>query len=127
MIGWFEKHTGLSWSVTIGIAAGIFYISSLPSSSIPGAGISFNPKLYHIIIFFLLTFFLSIALVKGKYKKYLAVALFLAFFYATLDEIHQSFVPGRTPSFRDLFLDALGILTATSLYFVSLEYRKKYT
>ena len=37
-------------------------------------------------------------------------AFSLSFLYAVSDEVHQAFVPGRTASFLDLGLDALGIL-----------------
>jgi VanZ family protein len=35
-------------------------------------------------------------------------ALLLALFYAASDELHQSFVPGRTASLFDWLVDALG-------------------
>jgi VanZ family protein len=32
--------------------------------------------------------------------------------YAVTDEVHQLYVPGRTPSFADVLLDSAGALTA---------------
>jgi VanZ family protein len=36
------------------------------------------------------------------------IALLLAVLYAASDEFHQSFVPGRTASLRDVLLDTCG-------------------
>ena len=35
--------------------------------------------------------------------------------YASLDEFHQSFVPGRTPAVRDVMIDSVGALSALLL------------
>jgi VanZ family protein len=40
------------------------------------------------------------------------LAIFLVFAYAGLDEFHQSFVPGRTASFRDVLIDTSGGIAA---------------
>lgn len=36
--------------------------------------------------------------------------LSLTIAYAVLDEVHQSFVPGRMPSFQDILFDAFGAM-----------------
>jgi VanZ family protein len=41
------------------------------------------------------------------------VALILSVVYAVSDEFHQSFVPGREPRIRDVFVDILGSLSAS--------------
>ena len=43
----------------------------------------------------------------------LAVALTVA--YGLTDEVHQAFVPGRTPEFRDLAADAVGAAAGAAL------------
>lgn len=46
-------------------------------------------------------------------KKTLLIApIIVACLYAITDEHHQSFVPGRQPTIRDLGFDLLGITTA---------------
>jgi VanZ family protein len=40
----------------------------------------------------------------------------LAFLYAISDELHQSFVPGRTPSIGDVLIDGCGIILAVLIY-----------
>lgn len=44
-----------------------------------------------------------------------ASAFFGAALFAASDEIHQAFVPGRTPDIRDLLVDVAGILLALAL------------
>lgn len=45
----------------------------------------------------------------------LAIAFFGAALFATIDELHQAFVPGRTPDMRDLLVDVAGILLALAV------------
>lgn len=124
MISWFEKHNKISWAITILIAIIIFYMSALtfPPGSKVGTGI--NATVYHISIFSLFAFFLSISLIRGKNKKLIPVAIILAIFYALSDEFHQMFVPGRHASMGDIFLDSFGILIASAIYILTLKYRK---
>ena len=42
----------------------------------------------------------------------LAVTFYASASYAVLDELHQAFVPGRTPDMVDIAVDLAGILTA---------------
>src|SRR3989338_4680983 len=118
MIKWFERHYRISWIITFLIAIIIFYISSLTFQPLSGSGggIGLKALLYHIIAFFLLAFFLSVSLVKGKNLKYIFIAIIAAVLYGISDEIHQSFVPGRVPSFFDLFLNTSGIILAITIY-----------
>ena len=92
------------------IGVEIFYISSIPGSS-GGAHFPFIPIVYHFSVFFLFSFFLFF-LIKGKKEmktSYAIFALFLSFIYAISDEFHQSFVPMRSPSLEDIFIDLIGI------------------
>ncbi len=45
----------------------------------------------------------------------LAIAFFGAALFAASDELHQAFVPGRTPDIRDLLVDVAGILLALAV------------
>lgn len=47
--------------------------------------------------------------IKNKYK--LLWSILLGVSYAASDEFHQSFVPGRGPSVRDVCIDSAGVLT----------------
>lgn len=126
MIRWLEKHNYVSWTISILIAIGIFYVSSLTFQTTlgGGGGIGLRALLYHLIAFFLLAFFLTISLVKGKNLQYASIAIIAAILYGISDEFHQSFVPGRVPSFFDLFLNTLGIVLAATIYLITLTLRK---
>ncbi len=49
------------------------------------------------------------------------IAIILAYLYALSDEIHQTFVPGRSGLFRDTLIDLIGIYLGILL----LRYLKK--
>mgnify|MGYP003234006283 FL=1 len=54
---------------------------------------------------------------KTKKQKILGSLLFGAF-YATTDEVHQYFVPGRSARLFDVGIDTLGVLTGILIYLV---------
>jgi VanZ family protein len=79
-------------------------------------------KLTHLTVFAILAvlFFKSIRRVRFRY---LLTWLFTSL-YALSDEWHQSFVPGRESSYKDVLLDSFGALLILSfIYF--LKKRKK--
>ncbi len=55
-------------------------------------------------------------LVRGPMAKRPYIALALCVLYAMLDETHQVFVPGRTPSLYDVALDSTGALFSRFLH-----------
>jgi len=82
----------------------------------------FVRKTAHFSIYALLSLLLLLAFLqlftfyKASFSAFLCSAL-----YAISDEIHQSFIPGRSCELRDVCIDSLGALTA--LCFVILIYR----
>ncbi|MFC1627173.1 VanZ family protein [Patescibacteria group bacterium] len=70
-------------------------------------------KTAHVIEYAVLYWLLFRAIsLKGKFieRKYFAVTLVIAIFYALSDEWHQTFVPGREGTLRDVGFDTLGML-----------------
>jgi len=66
-------------------------------------------KIAHFTEYFILYFLLFNALIEDMYfTSSTIVAILITFLYAASDEFHQSFVPGRGPSFRDVFIDTFG-------------------
>lgn len=67
----------------------------------------------HFAEYFVLTVLLSRALLRPDANNWrgLAIALGVAVAYAVSDELHQRFVPGRTPSPWDVGIDTVGALT----------------
>lgn len=66
-------------------------------------------KTAHFTEYFIL-FVLAYRTIKLYYKdkKSIILAIVFVFIYACSDEFHQSFVPGRGPSFRDVLIDTSG-------------------
>lgn len=124
MISWLEKHSKISWMISLALAVFIFYLSSKTFPPSTGGKAGINAILYHLIIFFLLSFFLSISILKGKNKSFILLAISMAVLYALSDEIHQFLVPGRSCSLFDVFLDSFAILSASILYLTTILYRE---
>lgn len=126
MILWLEKNHKIALLISILIAVFIFYISSLTfSPSQGGSAIPFKSVLYHIGVFFLFSFFLAVSLTKGKYKSLIIPSVLISIIYGISDELHQVLVPGRHASLGDVFLNTLGIITASSLYLAFIAFRER--
>lgn len=54
---------------------------------------------------------------KAKKEK-IFYSLLFGIFYASTDELHQYFVPGRSARLYDVGIDTLGVLTGIGLYLV---------
>ncbi|MDD2225086.1 MAG: VanZ family protein [Candidatus Shapirobacteria bacterium] len=85
----------------------IFYFSSRQTTGIGGTNETNRfliLKSFHLIEYAFLAGLLSLAIFKKKW------VILIAYLYAISDEIHQSFVPGRTSRLRDTLIDLIGIL-----------------
>ena len=54
-------------------------------------------------------------------KKAVGLTLLLCIGYAITDELHQGFVPGRTPKLMDVFIDSSGALLGIGIYHLFIE------
>lgn len=70
-----------------------------------------HPIEYFILAILTLRAFLSVQNPPFK-KKAFRYAMLFCFLYGISDEIHQAFIPGRTPSLTDVFYDSVGIIIA---------------
>lgn len=71
-------------------------------------------KLAHFIEYFILGI-LVINFIT-RYDKKIIIAILLCIIYATSDEIHQIFVPGRSCQIIDIMIDSLGSIMGIYLY-----------
>ena len=103
----------------VGLAATLFYLSSLPSLDPPGLGFVGEDKLLHIGAYFLLTLSaLPFALEASEHMSRRAtrwVILFSAL-YGISDELHQAMVPGRSCDFFDWIADISGAILAVACF-----------
>ncbi len=110
------KYPAIVWAVVI------FLLSSVPSSEIPKLEILSHDKLIHETIFFIFGVFVYRALDPGiashvfNWKRAL-VSFAIVVGYGILDELHQHFVPGRTPDIYDALADATGGLISLVVMF----------
>lgn len=94
-------------------AAAIYGVSSLPSSDIPPL---LDDRILHFAEYFgfgLCLAFAAAAWARQRFAlRHAIVAVAIGLAWALSDELHQSFVPGRDPSIRDLVFDGLGLASA---------------
>lgn len=101
----------------------ITFLSHLQGSGTPSGGLLlfgieipiYYGNLLHVPLYFGLAFVWHVALERTSLsraqKRLLVIVLTAAF--GILDEFHQSFVPGRDPSFGDVASDTFGAILAT--------------
>lgn len=65
-------------------------------------------SIYTLVGFSIMGFFCTFD-IRNKYK--LLWSLLIGIVYASSDEIHQSFTPGRSPRLFDVGIDTLGVIT----------------
>ena len=97
----------------------IFYVSSQPGTSFPDlGGLDLVAKkgahiLEYAVLYLLLFRALSTLSRAGRTSRraYL-LPMLLAILYAISDEVHQTFVPSREGTIRDVLIDSFGVLIA---------------
>ncbi|MCK5130669.1 MAG: VanZ family protein [Candidatus Sabulitectum sp.] len=106
----------------ISVASLIVYLSHQPSLKPPLELFPHQDKLFHMVEFggLGLALVLNADLFGKKNRQFRMV--FSGVIWAVLDELHQSFVPGRDSSFQDIFADTVGLFVA--VWFFSRAFMK---
>jgi VanZ family protein len=104
-------------------AAAIFVVSSL--SQVPALPGQPSDKTLHTLAYSGLALVLIRALSRAAWRGVTTTSLLAAFaltvLYGCTDELHQSFVPGRTSDVWDVVADTVGaLLSLSSVYAASL-------
>jgi VanZ family protein len=86
----------------------IFLVSATPGKVINSVGL--GREVYHVNGHFILFFLLCFAYYKAT--KSLALSWIYTSLYAFFDEYHQKFVPLRSSSVKDIFVDILAATVA---------------
>ena len=121
------------WFPVVGWMAVIWLLSSATSSEIESASSSLpspaiRDPLAHAVEFGVLAALLYRLLSSYAGRRPLAVwavAAALTLAYGAVDEVHQSFVPGRHASLADIGYDALGALAVLLLVKLSVQLRRR--
>lgn len=107
----------LLWGPVLLVMGLIFFFSSLPDPGGPPGGIS--DKSAHVLIYAALGASLVRALAGGRITAMtltrILFAAALGTLYGVSDEVHQHFVPPRTPDILDVAADAVGALVGAML------------
>jgi VanZ family protein len=67
-------------------------------------------KAAHLVIFAVLAFLVMRALGRVRTRDVLLIGFALTAVYAASDEVHQSFVVGRSPMVTDVLIDIVGVV-----------------
>ncbi len=114
------RHRLRFWGPPILWMGLIFYLSAQPQlPTLDETWLDFLlKKAGHIVVYAVLAWLLVRALVQeGPVQpRHLRLALLLTILYALSDELHQSFVPGRTARLLDVGFDTLGALLALARF-----------
>lgn len=98
----------------------IFILSATPGDRLKLSDLPGIDKLGHIFAYGVLALTALFAFSEDRKKKQLKLVILLTVTfcvaYGISDEIHQAFVPGRSPSIFDIVADAVGAVMATVLY-----------
>ena len=109
-------------ALAIAWAGLIFYLSSQPGIDTP---LLFpgQDKLFHLIVFGILGFFLMGAMKitgNGYRRNQVWLVVLIVILYGISDEFHQYFVPGRSTESLDALADGIGgILGAWAMFYVA--------
>jgi VanZ family protein len=115
--------TEFSWKQWTPAVIYLAFIFVLSNKSFSGVKSPFSIDYFHPIEYAFLGIFLSWAwrpvLFKGKTIPFCLLVIAGGTLYGAADEIHQSFVPGRTASLFDLFLDFIGVSLGLGVYLLA--------
>lgn len=94
------------------------FIESLGSSLDEDLLTFLTRKAAHIFVYFVLGLLVYNLLrtYRMSAKKTIALSILVAFGYASFDEIHQLFIPGRSGELRDVLIDTTAASMGVALY-----------
>jgi glycopeptide antibiotics resistance protein len=116
LIEWFEKHKKISFVIILAILITMTYFSSIPGSTISFGSI-WPSIIYHFTIFAGFAFFFLMFIAGKKLeKKTILTSALISLLISISDEIHQSFVPLRSPSIQDVLTDMAGVMLSIIVY-----------
>jgi VanZ family protein len=112
------------------VAGGIWVLSSQSTLPKPKGILGFD-KFQHLLAYFVLAAALGLWFSRESWQikrpRAFIISLLIASAYGIIDEVHQSFVPGRDASIWDWFADTLGaVLGAVALMLLTrIMYRNR--
>lgn len=110
----------ISWAPVILWMGIIFIFSSLPGEQLPDIQFPNIDKIVHFVDYLILGVLLFRAFLNTqtdrKFAKIVVLSIAIAVLYGLIDEMHQYFVPGRTPDIMDFTFDIAGSFAGVFIY-----------
>lgn len=107
----------LSWLAVVAWAAVLFGLSSIPGSDIPESSVPSADKWVHVSLYAVLGLLCSRA-IRGSSamseRRVLLASVALVLLYGISDEVHQIWVPLRSPDPMDAAADLVGGILGAS-------------
>ena len=105
------------WGPAVALMIAIFGLSSIPDLEAPPGGLS--DKAVHVLVYSLLGALVTRAVAGAQWAGVTLVtalvASLISALYGVSDELHQRFVPERSPEALDAIVDALGATGAAGV------------
>jgi VanZ family protein len=107
-----RRRIFVAWLPALAYMALIWTISSIELPELPLDRVPLRDKGVHFIEYAVLGFFVAHAALRTwpahPASRTIPIAIMIGVAWGTLDEIHQSFVPGRYAEVADIVADSLG-------------------
>ena len=112
-----RQNVVLAWLPALAYMALIWTISSIELPELPIDRVPWRDKGVHFVEYGVLGFLVAHAVFRTwphhPMTRTVPLAMMIGVAWGTLDEIHQSFVPGRFAEVADIFADSLGVVFGT--------------
>lgn len=117
-----EKSSGISRKITTAVTKNVKKIQELNENEqeeVLGKIEKVIRKLAHFSIYMVVGILMMLLMNTYKIKQFdkIAISLITGILYASSDEIHQLFIPGRSAMITDVMIDTLGVLVGCFLVF----------
>lgn len=115
-----EKSSGISRKITTAVTKNVKKIQELDKNKqeeVLGKIEKVIRKLAHFSIYMVVGMLMMLLMSTYKIKQLdrIAISLITGIVYASSDEIHQLFIPGRSAMITDVMIDTLGVLVGILL------------
>ncbi|MCP4892166.1 MAG: VanZ family protein [Planctomycetaceae bacterium] len=108
------------FGVRLGVVAlAAYWLIIFTGTHLPGGsqlGPPGNDKTQHFTAYFLLGTMLCYVTTSPRYLPRFLIIGIAGMTYAAIDELTQSFIPGRYPDFSDFVADSIGLWSAIAIY-----------
>lgn len=124
---WSPPEARVRWLRCVPMLLYALFIYALSSRSYPGARVAVSTDLFHLVEFATLGFLLACCwyplLRRSGARLFIAAVVGSGLLYALSDELHQSFVPGRTATVVDLAYDISALAASCALFLAAVHLR----